>query len=172
MATPHDLAGRDGRSVVFASLTLSDSRDAANDESAPLIARRVEAAGYRFAGAWYARDDVERIRGAFDELLARSSAEVIVVTGGTGFSPRDVAIEALEERFERSIPGFGEIFRRLSFDEIGAAAMLSRASAGVVRKRAVFLLPGSPKAVELALERLILPIAAHLAELLGFAKQS
>lgn len=171
MSPTHDLEAGEKSRVAFASLTVSDSRSAEDDASAPLIKGKVEAASYRYAGAWYSRDEVGEIERAFDEIVARADVQVIVVTGGTGFSPRDVTVEALEGRFESRIPGFGEIFRRLSFDEIGAAAMLSRASAGIVAGRQVFLLPGSPKAVELALDRLILPAAAHLADLLGLAEE-
>lgn len=167
MAIPHDLAGGRERPVVFASLTVSDSRHAASDASAPLVESLATGAGYRFAGASYARDDAGEIRMALKEILVRGEADIIVVTGGTGYAPRDVTLEALGGSFERSIPGFGEIFRRLSFDEIGAAAMLSRSCAGIVAGVPVFLLPGSPQAVELALERLILPVAAHLVSLLG-----
>lgn len=171
MVTTHDLESGDKSRIVFASLTISDSRGAAADASAPLIERLVVAAGYRFARASYAHDQVKEIRRALEDLLASSDIHVIVVTGGTGFAPRDVTVDALDDCFERRIPGFGEIFRRLSFDAIGAAAMLTRASAGVMRGRPVFLLPGSPKAVSLALDRLILPAAAHLIDLLDLAQQ-
>ena len=88
--------------------------------------------------------------------------DVVLVTGGTGLAPRDVTIEAVEPLFDKGIPGFGELFRMLSFAEIGAAAMLSRATAGLASGRAIFLLPGSPAALELALSRLVLPEIAHL----------
>jgi molybdenum cofactor biosynthesis protein B len=91
---------------------------------------------------------------------------VVVVTGGTGIAPRDNTPEALEPLFEKTLPGFGELFRSLSFAEIGPAAMLSRASAGTIGATAVFTLPGSPAGVRLALERLILPELAHIVALL------
>ncbi|HKI87042.1 MAG TPA: molybdenum cofactor biosynthesis protein B [Thermoanaerobaculia bacterium] len=166
MASSHHLDGDRKRPLTFASLTVSDSRDAASDASAPLIEALVTEAGHRFAGAWYARDEAAGIRGALDQILTPGKAEIVIVTGGTGYAPRDVTVDALEGRFERSIPGFGEVFRRLSFDEIGAPAMLSRSCAGIIDGVPVFLLPGSPQAVELALERLILPAAGHLASLL------
>lgn len=107
-------------------------------------------------------DDVSLIRTAVERALGLSEVDVIVTTGGTGFSPRDVTVEAVSPFFDRPIEGFGELFRHLSFEEVGAAAILSRATAGLVGTRAVFLLPGSPKAVALALDRLILPEVGHL----------
>ena len=107
-------------------------------------------------------DEGVRIRRAVETALAQPAVDVVLVTGGTGLSPRDVTIEAVFPLFEREIPGFGELFRMLSFAEIGAAAMLSRATAGVVSGRVIFLLPGSPAALDLALSRLVLPELAHL----------
>ncbi|MCX8204046.1 MAG: molybdenum cofactor biosynthesis protein MoaB [Candidatus Nezhaarchaeota archaeon] len=89
-------------------------------------------------------------------------ADVVVISGGTGLGPRDLTVESVTPLFEKRIPGFGELFRKLSFKVVGPAAMLSRADAGVYRSSAVFLLPGSPDAVELALTKLILPEAGHL----------
>ena len=86
----------------------------------------------------------------------------MLVTGGTGVAPRDVTVEAIAPLFDKQLPGFGELFRALSFAEVGSAAYLSRASAGIAGGKPVFLLPGAPQAVELAMERLILPEAAHL----------
>jgi molybdenum cofactor biosynthesis protein B len=95
-------------------------------------------------------------------MLARPGVDVVVATGGTGFSPRDLTLEAVAPLFDRPLEGFGELFRMLSYQQVGAAAMLSRAAAGLIGDRAVFLLPGSPKAVTLAMEALILPEAGHL----------
>lgn len=89
-------------------------------------------------------------------------ADVVIVSGGTGLGPCDLTIESVTPLFEKRIPGFGELFRKLSFERVGSAAMLSRADAGVYRKSVVFLLPGSPDAVEVALTKLILPEAGHL----------
>ena len=88
--------------------------------------------------------------------------DVVVLTGGTGFSPRDITLAAVGPLLERPVEGFGELFRMLSYQQVGAAAMLSRAAAGLIEGRAVFLLPGSPKAVALAMEKLILPETGHL----------
>jgi molybdenum cofactor biosynthesis protein B len=150
------------RTLGFAFLTVSDTRTEADDTGGALLRELAEAAGHRTVAALRVRDDPEEIRAACRSLLAEPGVDLLVATGGTGFSPRDVTVEALAPTFERPVEGFGELFRMLSFQEVGAAAMLSRASAGVIGGQAVFLLPGSPKAVRLAMERLILPEAAHL----------
>jgi molybdenum cofactor biosynthesis protein B len=146
----------------FGILTVSDSRAREDDVSGRVLREGVAAAGHRVVETALAADDVAAIRAAVWRLLERPGLDVVVVTGGTGFSPRDLTVEAVAPLFDRAVEGFGELFRMLSFQQVGAAAMLSRAAAGLVRDRAVFLLPGSPKAVSLALESLILPEAAHL----------
>ena len=146
----------------FAAITISDTRTAADDLSGQALAERIEAAGHRIVWQEIVPDEVAAIREVVERALGNPEVDVIVTTGGTGFSPRDVTIEAVSPFFDRPIEGFGELFRHLSFEEVGAAAMLSRATAGLVGTRAVFLLPGSPKAVDLALDRLILPEAGHL----------
>lgn len=146
----------------FALLTVSDSRNERTDKGGALLASLVGEAGHRVVRRGRVRDDIGEIRGEVQAALAMPEVDVVLVTGGTGLAVRDVTIEAIEPLFEKCIPGFGELFRMLSFAEIGAAAMLSRATAGLVSGRAVFLLPGSPAALELALSRLILPEVAHL----------
>ncbi len=146
----------------FALITASDSRTHADDRSGAVARERLERAGHRVESSRLVPDEAARLAAAVETALAALGVDVVLVTGGTGFAPRDVTVEAIEPLFERTIVGFGELFRRLSFDEIGAAAMLSRATAGLVGRKAVFLLPGSPAAVELALDRLILPEIAHL----------
>jgi molybdenum cofactor biosynthesis protein B len=146
----------------FGLLTISDSRASEDDVSGRVLRERVTAAGHRVVETELVADDVAAIRAAVWRLLERPGLDVVLATGGTGFSPRDVTVEAVAPLFDRAVEGFGELFRMLSYQQVGAAAMLSRAAAGLVRDRAVFLLPGSPKAVSLALEALILPEAAHL----------
>lgn len=146
----------------FALLTVSDTRTASDDTGGALLRQLAEAAGHRVVAARRVRDDAELLREAALSLLGVAGVDLLVTTGGTGFSPRDVTVAAMAPLFDRPIEGFGELFRMLSFAEVGAAAMLSRASAGVRGEQAVFLLPGSPKAVRLAMERLILPEAGHL----------
>lgn len=146
----------------FTVITASDSRKADDDLSGALVRERALAGGHRVVESRLVADEVGALRAAVETALASPAVDAVVVTGGTGLAPRDVTIEAVAPLFEKTIDGFGEIFRRLSWDEIGPAAMLSRAAAGVVAGKAVFLLPGSPAAVRLALDRLLLPELAHL----------
>jgi len=146
----------------FAVVTVSDSRTAADDASGDAIRRLVAGAGHHVEMSTLIQDDVVAIRRALAQILSTPGIDVAVVTGGTGFAPRDLTIEAALPLFERTVEGFGELFRMLSHRQVGAAAMLSRAAAGIAAGRAIFLLPGSPKAVALAMEELILPEAAHL----------
>ncbi|HEX4951868.1 MAG TPA: MogA/MoaB family molybdenum cofactor biosynthesis protein [Thermoanaerobaculia bacterium] len=149
-------------SLGFAVVTVSDSRTEATDTGGARIRDLAVAAGHRVAHSEIVPDEVDEILGGLDRALTHDGVDVVVLTGGTGFSPRDHTVEAVAPRFEAEVPGFGELFRMLSHREIGAAAMLSRATAGLVDRRVVFLLPGSPKAVELAMRELILPEAGHL----------
>ncbi|MEA2563209.1 MAG: molybdopterin adenylyltransferase [Acidobacteriota bacterium] len=146
----------------FAVITVSDTRTPGDDVSGRTLSEMASEAGHRVEEAVLVPDEVAAIRGAVEQALAREGVDVIVLTGGTGFSPRDVTLEAVGPLLERLIEGFGELFRMLSYQQVGSAAMLSRAAAGLVGSRAVFLLPGSPKAVSLAMEKLILPEAGHL----------
>lgn len=148
--------------LAFGLVTVSDTRAHEDDASGRLLRAAVTGRGHRVLAAELVPDDVAAIRGAVRRLLSLPEMDVVVLTGGTGFSPRDLTVEAVAPLFDRPVEGFGELFRMLSFQQVGAAAMLSRAAAGLVGDRAVFLLPGSPKAVALALESLILPEAAHL----------
>ncbi|MDP3940287.1 MAG: MogA/MoaB family molybdenum cofactor biosynthesis protein [Deltaproteobacteria bacterium] len=150
---------RDARCFV---LTVSDTRDPDTDRSGRLIGELVEGAGLRLSGAEIVPDEPARIRASIEARLADPATDVILVTGGTGVAPRDRTVEVVRELLERELPGFGEIFRMLSFREIGAAAMLSRALAGVARGKAVFALPGSADAVKLAMNQIILPEIGHL----------
>jgi molybdenum cofactor biosynthesis protein B len=107
-------------------------------------------------------DEAAAIAGALRALLGAPEVDVVVLTGGTGFSPRDVTVEAVRPLLEREIEGFGELFRALSYRQIGPRAMVSRAFGGVAGGKAVFALPGSPKAVRLGMEELVLPVVSHL----------
>lgn len=149
------------QSLAFAVITVSDSRTEATDGGGRTIRELAAVAGHEVTASRIVADDRAEITAALDELLALP-CDVVVLTGGTGFAPRDVTVDAVSVRFEREIPGFGELFRALSYEEVGAPAMLSRATAGVVGRRVVYALPGSPKAVRLAMERLILPESGHL----------
>ncbi len=143
-------------------ITVSDTRTAEDDTSGRTLADLARGAGHRIETTRIVPDDVAAIRRAVREVLQSDAVDVVVLTGGTGFSPRDVTLDAVEPLLETRIDGFGELFRMLSWQQVGSAAMLSRAAAGLIGGRAVFLLPGSTKAVALAMESLILPEAGHL----------
>jgi len=145
--------------VACGVVTISDSRTEATDESGELLKRMLREA--RHAVVFYAivKDDGPSIVDAVDR--AEATCDVVITNGGTGLSARDVTIETLAPRLEKVLPGFGELFRMLSFSKIGSAAMMSRAVAGVYKGSLVFCLPGSPQACELALTSLILPEIGH-----------
>ena len=150
------------RVVRVAVLTVSDTRTLATDASGALIATRVEAAGHAVVDRQLVADDRAAIRTWVEAQAERGDVDACLLTGGTGLSPRDVTSEAIEPLFTRAIPGFGELFRHLSYGEIGAATILSRACAGLVGPMLIFALPGSRAGVELALTRIILPELPHL----------
>lgn len=144
----------------FAVLTVSDSRGKATDASGDLIERLLSEAGGALTRRDLVRDEPVDIARVVAELSA--SADLVVVTGGTGIASRDHTVRAVRPLLRKEIPGFGELFRALSFAEIGPAAMMSAAFAGIVGEAAVFCLPGSPDACRLAVGRLIAPEARHL----------
>jgi molybdenum cofactor biosynthesis protein B len=150
------------RAVGCAVLTVSDSRTVADDKSGQLIRSLLEAAGHKTVEHAIVRDDAEAIRFAVLRALARADVDAVIATGGTGVSPRDVTPEAVAPLLEKPLAGFGELFRALSFEEIGAAAILSRALAGTSGGKVVYVLPGSSGAVRLGMERLIVPELAHI----------
>ena len=156
-------AGRVGCAIV----TISDSRTAADDRSGPVIREILERAGHPVHAAEIVPDEVDAIQQTVRMLVARPDIVAIMMTGGTGIAARDVTIESLAVLWTKELPGFGELFRALSFDEVGSASMLSRATAGIIDGVFVAVLPGSPKACRLALERLIVPELGHIAGLLG-----
>ncbi len=142
-------------------VTASDSRGEAEDTSGAYLKSAIVAAGHVLAGYRVVRDEPERIREAF-AAAAEAGSEAVLVNGGTGISGRDRTYEAVAGLLEKRIDGFGELFRMLSFQEIGSAAMLSRAVAGAWQGRAVFSVPGSTAAVRLAWEKLIGPELGHV----------
>lgn len=143
-------------------VTCSDSRDAARDESGQALRGGLEAAGHTVCGYKVVKDEPEAIRAALAEA-AEAGARAVLFNGGTGIGRRDSTVETLRALFEKELPGFGELFRALSFQQIGSAAMMSRATAGTYQGMIVFVMPGSPQAVRLALEALILPELGHAA---------
>ena len=145
-------------------LTVSDTRTLADDRSGALIVELLEAAGQRVAQRRIVRDEPQQVTAAVRALVAASGVDAVLITGGTGIAARDQTPEAVAGLFTRELPGFGELFRMLSYQEIGAAAMLSRAAGGVVGRTVVLLMPGSTAAVRLAMEKLVLPEIGHLVE--------
>lgn len=149
--------------MACAIVTVSDTRTPETDTSGAAIRERVEGAGHRVVFYEIVRDEPDQIHTLLDRIIDQTEARVVLFNGGTGISHRDTTYDALAGRLEKTLPGFGEIFRALSFQEIGSAAMLSRATAGVYRGRLVFSMPGSSNAVKLAMDRLIAPELEHLA---------
>ena len=148
--------------VRVALLTVSDSRTPATNEGGRLLRTLAEEARLTVVDEALVPDQPEQIRARIAGWAKDDRADAALVTGGTGLGPRDRTPEALAPLFQRRVPGFGELFRMLSFQEIGSAAMLSRAEAGMIDAMAVFLLPGSPAAIDLAMRRLIAPELRHL----------
>ena len=149
-------------SVPIAIVTVSDTRTPETDESGQIIRALAEAAGHTVVDYRIVKDEPEQVLAALEDFSA-GLARLIIFNGGTGIGRRDRTYDVISRALEKTLPGFGEIFRMLSYQEVGAAAMLSRATAGVYRERIVFSTPGSPNAVRLALEKLILPEIQHLA---------
>jgi molybdenum cofactor biosynthesis protein B len=150
------------RALRFAVITISDTRDASTDRGGPLLVEGVEKAGHAVTHRTICRDEALEIERSVRAAVERDDVDLVLTTGGTGIAPRDVTFPTLERLFESSIPGFGELFRALSYREIGSAAILSRATAGLVGGKVVLALPGSPKALELALREIVLKEAGHL----------
>ena len=146
--------------VRCAVVTVSDTRTEATDTSGRAIVELLERAGHTVESKSIVRDEPEQVRTIVGAHVGRLDA--VITTGGTGIASRDTTCDALEQLFQRRLEGFGELFRALSFKEIGAAAMLSRAAAGAMGRVAIFSLPGSEHAVRLAMTELILPEVGHV----------
>ncbi|MBS3680283.1 MogA/MoaB family molybdenum cofactor biosynthesis protein [Ornithinibacillus massiliensis] len=150
-------------SVKCSVMTVSDTRTKETDKSGKLIIQLLEAEGHSITHYDIVRDEKRLIQEMVKGVTIRQDVEAVLINGGTGISNRDVTIETIQPLFTKEIPGFGELFRMLSYQlDIGSASMLSRATAGVMNNRIVFSTPGSPKAVQLAMEKLILPELGHV----------
>ena len=143
-------------------LTVSDTRTEATDTGGRAAVDLLIAAGHRVAGRTIVTDDADQVRDTIGRQLANPDVQVIITTGGTGISSRDTTYEAVCGLLWKKLDGFGELFRLLSYEQIGSAAMLSRAVAGTIAGRVLVSLPGSEAAVRLALEKLIIPELGHL----------
>jgi len=166
-SAPRDATPREHRATAPASigcfvLTISDSKTPETDTSGALIRERLTQAGHTVVGHAIVRDEPTQVTALIRKGCTDPAVEAFVLTGGTGVTSRDATFEAVEALLDKRLTGFGELFRMLSYQEIGAAAMLSRAQGGVVQGRALFSLPGSPNACRLALEKLIIPELGHL----------
>jgi len=154
--------GKAPKTVKFAVITVSDTRTEKEDLSGNAIIELMSRAGHQSLRRLIVRNDVQEIQKALRELVEDSEVQAVIMNGGTGVSKRDVSLEAVSHFIEKEIPGFGEIFRILSYQEIGSAAMMSRAAGFVTEGKVVFCLPGSEKAVRLATSKLIGPELGHI----------
>jgi molybdenum cofactor biosynthesis protein B len=159
----HKQAASERGPVRLAIITVSDSRTPETDTNARYLREAIVAAGHTVSAYRLVRDEPADVVAVLDELASANDSQILLWNGGTGISHRDTTYDALSRKLDKTLPGFGELFRMLSYREIGSAAMLSRATAGVYKGRVVFSMPGSPNAVKLAWEKLILPELSHLA---------
>jgi molybdopterin adenylyltransferase len=150
------------RSVRCYVITISDTRTETTDSGGRAIVDLLRSAGHEVVGRTIVKDDPDLVRGTIERQLATPEVQVIITTGGTGITSRDSTFEALSGLLDKRLDGFGELFRMLSYEQIGSAAMMSRACAGLVAGRIVAALPGSEAAVRLAMEKLLIPELGHL----------
>lgn len=146
----------------FAVITISDTRAGAADTGGAFLVERLAGAGHRVALRETVRDERAAIEAAVRRAVAEEGVDLVLTTGGTGIAPRDVTFDTLRALLDSELPGFGELFRQLSYQQIGSAALLSRAIGGLVGRKVVLALPGSPKALALALDAIVLKEAGHL----------
>ena len=150
------------RTVRCYIVTISDTRTEETDTAGRAIGDLLRQAGHEITGRTIVKDDPDLVRGTIERQLANPAVQAIIMTGGTGITSRDSTYEAVSGLFDKRLDGFGELFRMLSYEQIGSAAMMSRACAGLVAGRIVVALPGSENAVRLAMERLLIPELGHL----------
>jgi molybdenum cofactor biosynthesis protein B len=149
--------------VTVAIVTVSDTRTPETDTNGLYLRSTFEGLGHVVAGYRIVKDEPDQVIAVLAEMIALPGVQLVLFNGGTGIAPRDTTFDALSRLLEKTLPGFGELFRMLSYQEVGAAAMLSRAVAGTYRGKLIISTPGSPNAVKLALQKLILPELNHLA---------
>jgi molybdenum cofactor biosynthesis protein B len=161
----HDHHHHDVETLGAGIITVSTSRTLDDDPAGDAIAAAFEAAGHEVTTRELVPDDYDRVQATLRNVARRGDVDAVVSTGGTGVTPDDVTVEAAEPLFEKTLPGFGELFRRLSYDEIGTRIVGTRAAAGIVEGTPVFCLPGSENAARLGAEEVIVPEAGHLSGL-------
>jgi molybdenum cofactor biosynthesis protein B len=149
--------------VTVAIVTVSDTRTPDTDENRQYIEARMVELGHRVAAYRLIKDEPDQVAAVIEELCAMPGIQMVLFNGGTGISPRDTTYDVVSRYLEKTLSGFGELFRMISYQQVGAAAMFSRATAGVYKGTLVFSMPGSPNAVKTALENLIIPEINHLA---------
>ncbi|MCU0496577.1 MAG: molybdenum cofactor biosynthesis protein MoaB [Anaerolineae bacterium] len=149
--------------IQVAIVTVSDTRTPETDANRRYIEARLVELGHEIAAYRLIKDEPDQVEAVLNELVALQGVQIILFNGGTGIAPRDTTYDVISRKLDKTLPGFGELFRMLSYQEVGAAAMLSRATGGVYQNVVVFSTPGSPNAVQVALEKLILPEINHLA---------
>ena len=149
-------------SIRCAVVTISDTRTFKTDTGGQGVVDRLIGAGHLVADRQIIPDESDRIRGILESLALRDDVDAVLMTGGTGISVRDQTLETVSGVLTKALPGYGELFRMLSYQQIGAAAMLSRATGGLIGRTVVLTMPGSPAAVQLAMEEIILPELGHL----------
>ena len=150
------------KSVGCAVVTISDSRTEETDESGKLMKEKLAAAGHQVVAYRLLENEADAIKQTIEELCDEENINVIITGGGTGLSHRDVTVETISLMLEKTMDGFGELFRSLSFQEIGTSAMMSRAIGGVLEGRVILCIPGSRGATQLAIEKIILPEIGHM----------
>jgi len=158
----HKKIAADRGPVRLAIVTVSDSRTPETDANARYLREQFETAGHLLVGYHIVKDEPDQVESVL-EALTEGEAQIILFNGGTGISRRDRTFDVLNRKLHKTLPGFGEIFRMLSYEQVGSAAMFSRATAGVYKGKVVISTPGSPAAVQLAWEKLVLPELNHLA---------
>jgi len=163
----HDHHGHDADSVSVGVVTVSSSRSIDEDPSGEYLVSAFEEAGHEVVVRELVPDEYDSVQGTVDRLARRKDTDAVVTTGGTGVTPDDVTPEAVRGLFSKTLPGFGELFRRLSYEEVGTRTIGSRATAGVVAATLVFCLPGSENAVRLGVDEIVLPEIGHLVGLAG-----
>lgn len=148
--------------LTCAVITVSDTRTLANDTGGQAVIDHLTAAGHQVAVREIIPDEPSRLRPLVDRLAAQADLDAILLTGGTGIGSRDLTYETINAMLSKPLPGYGELFRMLSYAEIGPAAILSRALGGLIGRKVVLTMPGSPNGVRLAMEKIIIPELAHL----------
>ena len=161
-ATHHEHKSHAPKSIGCMVITCSDTRTPDTDTSGQLIQKLLKEQGHTVAAYHLVKDEPSKIKAKIKAAVTNKKIQAVIITGGTGISRRDSTFEAVDAMLEKRLDGFGEVFRYLTYQEIGSPAIMSRATAGIIKGRVLFSTPGSENAVRLAMEKLILPELGHL----------